>query len=144
LKINIAGGEAEFTRWGWRDLLEKRCLDIAQPEVCALGGISEYLRVLALAQAHFTQVVNHVWGSAVAVATNLQLLAAIPPLPGGLHPQEPMLEFDTTDNKFRDDLLTEPLNIQHQVAKNGGHVLIPDVPGHGAEPNREFLKKFTI
>ena len=144
LKINIAGGEAEFTRWGWRDLLEKRCLDIAQPEVCALGGISEYLRVLALAQAHFTQVINHVWGSAVAVATNLQLLAAIPPLPGGLHPQEPMLEFDTTDNKFRDDLLNEALNIQSQVAKNGGHVLIPDVPGHGAEPNREFLKKFTI
>ena len=91
LTINIAGGEAEFTRWGWRNLLEKHCLDIAQPEVCALGGISEYLRVLALAQAHFTQVINHVWGSAVAIATNLQLLAVIPPLPGGIHPQEPML-----------------------------------------------------
>ena len=144
LKINIAGGEAEFTRWGWRNLLEKRCLDIAQPEVCALGGISEYLRVLALAQAHFTQVINHVWGSAVAIATNLQLLAVIPPLPGGIHPQEPMLEFDTTDNKFRDDLLTEPLNIQRQVAKNGGYVPIPDVPGHGAEPNREFLEHFAL
>lgn len=144
LKINIAGGEAEFTRWGWRNLLEKHCLDIAQPEVCALGGISEYLRVLALAQAHFTQVINHVWGSAVAIATNLQLLAVIPPLPGGIHPQEPMLEFDTTDNKFRDDLLTDPLNIQRQVAKNGGYVPIPDVPGHGAEPNREFLKHFAL
>ena len=144
LTINIAGGEAEFTRWGWRNLLEKHCLDIAQPEVCALGGISEYLRVLALAQAHFTQVINHVWGSAVAIATNLQLLAVIPPLPGGLHPQEPMLEFDTTDNKFRDDLLTEPLNIQRQVAKNGGYVPIPDVPGHGAEPNREFLEHFAL
>jgi D-galactarolactone cycloisomerase len=144
LTINIAGGEAEFTRWGWRNLLEKHCLDIAQPEVCALGGISEYLRVLALAQAHFTQVINHVWGSAVAIATNLQLLAAIPPLPGGIHPQEPMLEFDTTDNKFRDDLLTDPLNIQRQVAKNGGYVPIPDVPGHGAEPNREFLEHFAL
>ena len=144
LKINIAGGEAEFTRWGWRNLLEKHCLDIAQPEVCALGGISEYLRVLALAQAHFTQVINHVWGSAVAIATNLQLLAVIPPLPGGIHPQEPMLEFDTTDNKFRDDLLTQPLNIQRQVAKNGGYVPIPDVPGHGAEPNREFLEHFAL
>ena len=144
LKINIAGGEAEFTRWGWQNLLEKRCLDIAQPEVCALGGISEYLRVLALAQAHFTQVINHVWGSAVAIATNLQLLAVIPPLPGGIHPQEPMLEFDTTDNKFRDDLLTEPLDIQRQVAKNGGYVPIPDVPGHGAEPNREFLEHFAL
>ena len=57
--------------WGWRNLLESRGLDIAQPEVCALGGISEYLRVLALCHAHFTPVVNHVWGSAIAVATNL-------------------------------------------------------------------------
>ena len=72
LKINISGGEAEFNRWGWRNILENRGLDIAQPEVCALGGISEYLRVLALCHAHFTPVINHVWGSAIAVATNLQ------------------------------------------------------------------------
>jgi D-galactarolactone cycloisomerase len=60
LSVNIAGGEAEFTRWGWKPLLEARALDIAQPEVCALGGITEYLRVLALCHAHFTPVVNHV------------------------------------------------------------------------------------
>ena len=71
LKVNISGGEAEFGRWGWRAILENRGLDIAQPEVCALGGISEYLRVLALCHAHFTPVINHVWGSAVAVATKL-------------------------------------------------------------------------
>jgi len=143
LKVNISGGEAEFTRWGWRRLLEGRCLDIAQPEVCGLGGISEYLKVLALAHAHFTPVVNHVWGSAVAIATNLQLLAAMPPLPGGLHPREPMLEFDTTDNKFRDDLLSEPLDIQGQVARSGGTVAIPDGPGLGIEPDRAFIRKFT-
>ena len=66
LSVNIAGGEAEFNRWGWRHLLDSRGLGIAQPEVCALGGISEYLRVLALCHAHFTPVVNHVWGSAIA------------------------------------------------------------------------------
>ncbi|MGI9407322.1 MAG: mandelate racemase/muconate lactonizing enzyme family protein, partial [Hyphomicrobiaceae bacterium] len=86
LKVNISGGEAEFNRWGWRSLLESRGLDIAQPEVCALGGISEYLRGLALCHAHFTPVINHVWGSAIAVATSMHLLAAMPPLPGGLHP----------------------------------------------------------
>ena len=70
--MNISGGEAEFARWGWRSILENRGLDIAQPEVCALGGITEYLRVLALAHAYFTPVINHVWGSAIAVATNLR------------------------------------------------------------------------
>lgn len=144
LRVNIAGGEAEFNRWGWRALLEARGLDIAQPEVCALGGISEYLRVLALCHAHFTPVVNHVWGSAIAVAANLHLLAAMPPLPGGLFPWEPMLEFDTTDNRFRDDLLTEPFDIQGQVAQTGGLVSVPDGPGLGVTPDRDFMRHYDL
>jgi D-galactarolactone cycloisomerase len=144
LSVNISGGEAEFNRWGWRSILENRGLDIAQPEVCALGGISEYLRVLALCHAHFTPVINHVWGSAVAVATNLQLLASMPALPGGLTPWEPMLEFDTTHNAFRDELLTDPLDIQGQVARNGGLVSIPQGPGIGVEPDRDFIRAYEL
>ena len=144
LRVNISGGEAEFNRWGWRNILENRGLDIAQPEVCAVGGISEYLRIVTLCHAHFTPVINHVWGSAIAVATNLQLLAAMPALPGGLHPWEPMLEFDTTDNKFRDELLEFPLNIQSQVKLNNGYVSIPDGPGIGVEPDLAFIKHFEI
>ena len=144
LKVNISGGEAEFNRWGWRKLLESRGLDIAQPEVCALGGISEYLRVLALCHSHFTPVVNHVWGSAIAVAVNLHLLAAMPPLPGGLFPWEPMLEFDTTHNRFIDDLLTVSLDIKKQVKINNGTVSLPSGPGLGVTPKRDFLDKFRI
>ena len=144
LRVNISGGEAEFNRWGWRKLLESRGLDIAQPEVCALGGISEYLRVLALCHSHFTPVVNHVWGSAIAVAVNLHLLAAMPPLPGGLFPWEPMLEFDTTHNHFIDDLLTVSLDIKNQVKNNNGTVSLPNGPGLGVTPQRDFLDKFII
>jgi len=109
-----------------------------------LGGISEYLRVLALCHAHFTPVINHVWGSAIAVATNMHLLASMPPLPGGLFPWEPMLEFDTTDNKFRDHLLQEPLDIQSQVKKNKGRVTVPEGVGLGVEPDRDFIKQYEI
>lgn len=143
LKINISGGEAEFGRWGWRQILENRGLDIAQPEVCALGGITEYQRVLALCHAHFTPVINHVWGSAVAVATNLHLLAAMPPLPGGLNPWEPMLEFDTTHNAFRDALLQEPLKIAERLKNNDGCVVPPSGPGLGIEPDRAFLRHYS-
>lgn len=143
LSVNISGGEAEFNRWGWRSILENRGLDIAQPEVCALGGISEYLRVLALCHAHHTPVINHVWGSAIAVATNIQLLAAMPPLPGGLFPREPWLEFDTTHNTFRDALLQEPLDIQGQVARSGS-VAVPNMPGIGVRPDRAVIERFRI
>ena len=144
LSVNISGGEAEFNRWGWRQILENRGLDIAQPEVCALGGISEYLRVLALCHAHFTPVINHVWGSAISVATNLHLLAAMPAMPGGLFPWQPLLEFDTTDNKFRDELLVEPLDIQGQVKTNGGMVKVPTGQGLGIEPDRDFIQRYEI
>lgn len=144
LSVHIAGGEAEFTRWGWRDLLAAHALDIAQPEVCGLGGISEYLKVVALAHAHFVPVLNHVWGSAVAVATNMHLLAALPDLPGGLHPWEPMLEFDTTPNAFRDELATRPLRIRDQVATGDGRLALPEGPGHGVTPDPDFLARFRV
>jgi D-galactarolactone cycloisomerase len=142
LATRIAGGEAEFTRWGWRDLIASGGLSIAQPEVCGLGGISEWVKVAALCEAHHLPVVNHVWGSAVAVQVNLHLLAAMAPMPGGLHPREPWLEFDTTENRFRDEMLMEPLEIAAQVAANDGTVAIPQGPGLGVAPDRDFLKRY--
>ncbi|MBO6560197.1 MAG: mandelate racemase/muconate lactonizing enzyme family protein [Nisaea sp.] len=144
LDMPIAGGEGEFTRWGFRDLIRERCVDVLQPEVCGLGGITEYLKVRALAEAHFLPIVNHVWGSAVAVATNMHLLAALPDLPGGAHPVQPMLEYDTTPNRFREELLTEPLRVGEQVKESGGTVALPGGPGLGVEPDPDFLKRFSV
>ena len=55
-----------------------------------------------------------------------------------------MLEFDTTDNRFRDELLQEPLDIQGQVARNGGFAEIPRKPGLGVEPDRGFIEGFRL
>ena len=144
LDLNIAGGEAEFTRWGFRHLIEGRCVDVLQPETCGLGGITEYQKVLALAHSHFVPVVNHVWGSAVAVAMNLHLLAALPDLPGGAHPVQPMLEYDTTPNRFREELLKEPLSVLKQVKQNDGWVGLPKGPGLGVEIDFDFVKTFQV
>lgn len=144
LDMNIAGGEAEFTRWGFRDLIEGRCVDVLQPEVCGLGGITEYRKVLAMAHTHFVPVVNHVWGSAVAVAANLHLLAALPDLPGGAHPVQPLLEYDTTPNRFREELLVEPLNVLGRVAQEGGTIGLPKGPGFGFEIDFDFVNEFLV
>jgi D-galactarolactone cycloisomerase len=144
LDLAVAGGEAEFTRWGFRDLIANRCVDVLQPETCGLGGITEYCKVLALAHTYFIPVVNHVWGSAVAVATNLHLLAAMPHLPGAAEPVQPMLEYDTTPNRFREELLVKPLNIPEQVKRNGGWVSLPPGPGLGIEVDFDFVKRFEV
>lgn len=144
LDMNIAGGEAEFTRWGFRDLIEGRCVDVLQPEVCGLGGITEYRKVLALAHTHFVPVVNHVWGSAVAVAANLHLLAALPDLPGGAHPVQPLLEYDTTPNRFREELLAEPLDVLGRVEREGGTIGLPKGPGFGFDLDWDFVGHFRV
>ena len=145
LNINIAGGEAEFTKYGWNQLIKNKCIDIAQPEVCGLGGITEYLKVSALAQSNFIPIVNHVWGSAISIAVNLHLLSAQPDLPGGLFPSKSMLEFDTTEkNFFITDLPKEKFSILEQVKNNDGYATVLESPGIGISPSKEFLKEFEV
>ena len=143
LKTNIAGGEAEFTKYGWNQLIKNNCIDIAQPEVCGLGGITEYLKVSALAQSNFIPIVNHVWGSALSVAVNLHLLTTLPDMPGGLFPTKSMLEFDTTEkNIFITDLAEEKFSILDQVKNKNGFVSPLENIGIGINPNKDFIKKY--
>ena len=145
LKTNIAGGEAEFTKYGWNQLIKNKCIDIAQPEVCGLGGITEYLKVSALAQSNFVPIVNHVWGSALSIAVNLHLLTSMSDMPGGLFPSKPMLEFDTTSkNIFVTDLSEEKFSILDQVKNNNGFVKPLEEIGIGINPNKDFIKKYEI
>jgi len=144
LNVNIAGGEAEFTRWGWNNLIQNNCIDIAQPEVCALGGISEYLKVLSLAHTNFIPVINHVWGSAISVAVNLHLLTAMPDMPGGLYPSKSMLEFDTTHNSFLTEISKENFSIINQVRANNGYVSVPEGYGIGLTPNIDVIEKYKV
>ena len=143
LKTNIAGGEAEFTKYGWNQLIKKNCIDIAQPEVCGLGGITEYLKVSALAQSNFIPIVNHVWGSALSVAVNLHLLTSLPDMPGGLFPTKSMLEFDTTEkNIFITDLAEEKFSILDQVKNKDGFASPLENIGIGINPKKDFIKEY--
>jgi len=143
LKTNIAGGEAEFTKYGWNQLIKNNCIDIAQPEVCGLGGITEYLKISALAQANFIPIVNHVWGSALSVAVNLHLLTSLPDMPGGLFPTKSMLEFDTTEkNIFITDLAEEKFSILDQVKEKDGFASPLENIGIGINPKKDFIKEY--
>ncbi len=136
LKIPIAGGEAEFTRWGFRDLVAERGVDILQPDVCAAGGISETKKIADMANAFGVRVNPHVWGTAVGLAASLQLIAALPHNPPGLHPIEPLLEFDQSEHPIRMAVATEP------IVQKDGWVAVPDGPGLGIEIDRAVLDRF--
>jgi D-galactarolactone cycloisomerase len=138
LSTPIAGGENEWTLFGFRELLGRRCIDVAQPDVCAAGGFTACRHIAALAQSHGVQVNPHVWGSAVGQAASLQLLAALPVAHHSLFAREPLLEFDTSSHPFREQLTDAPLR------QRGGWVDIPDLPGLGIEVDRGVIERYRV
>jgi D-galactarolactone cycloisomerase len=128
LSIPIAGGEAEFTRWGFRALLSERLVDIAQPDVCAAGGLSECKKIADMANAFGVRVNPHVWGTGVALAASLQLIATLPHNPPGLYPLEPLLEFDQSEHPIRMAVLQQP------IVQRAGWV---DIPGRAGPRHRD-------
>jgi D-galactarolactone cycloisomerase len=137
LATPIAGGENEYTLFGFRSLLACRGLDIAQPDLCIAGGFTGCRHIVALAHAHGVQVNPHVWASAVGQAASLQLIAAIPPANHALQGKDVLLEFDTSSHPFREHLTDMPLR------QKQGWVEIPQKPGLGIEINRTVIEKFS-
>jgi D-galactarolactone cycloisomerase len=136
--LPVAGGETWHGRYGMREPLETRAIDIVQPDICGTGGFSEMRRVADMAAMHGVRLVPHVWGTGVALAAGLQFMAALPPDPPRRNPVEPILEFDRTPNPFRQAVLARP--IEHE----GGIVAIPDAPGLGIEINRDALLQYAL
>jgi D-galactarolactone cycloisomerase len=137
LATPIAGGENEYTLFGFRSLLACRGLDIAQPDLCIAGGFTGCRHIVALAHAQGVQVNPHVWASAVGQAASLQLIAAIPPANHALQGKDVLLEFDTSSHPFREHLTDMPLR------QKQGWVEIPQKPGLGIEINRTVIEKFS-
>lgn len=138
LDMAVAGGENEFTRWGFRDLVVRKAMDIIQPDVCAAGGISECRKIAALASAHGVECIPHAWGSAIGLAATLHFLAALPDQPPSFRPMPPLLELEQCENPFRDLLSVEP------IVQQGGKVQIPTGAGLGIEINRSVLDRYRV
>jgi D-galactarolactone cycloisomerase len=140
LDIAIAGGECEFTAFGFKRLIDNECLDIAQPDICCTGGITEYLRIRNYAQLHGVSVIPHAWGSGIALSVALQALASTPLEPHTANPvpfqNEPMVEYDRNFNPLRDELLINNIGIEN------GKVKVPQGPGLGVDINLEVMKKY--
>lgn len=138
LDMAVAGGENEYTRWGFRDIVTRKAMDIIQPDVCAAGGFSECRKIAALATAHGVECTPHAWGSVIGVAATLHFIAALPDQPPSFRPMPPLFEFEQCENPFRDHLASQPI-VQHQ-----GMVEIPSGPGLGIEIERSVLKKYSV
>lgn len=136
--IPVSGGEAEFCRYGFNQLLGQRAVDIVQPDCCVTGGISEFKKIAVLASIYNIQCYPHIWGSAIALYAGIHCAFSLPDFPFALIPGEMYLEYDRTPNIFRDHLAGESLKIVN------GIVYPPVKPGLGVDIDETLISKYQI
>jgi len=128
--IPIAAGESEQTRFAFRDLLAARAVDVCQPDVAIAGGITETLRIAALAAAHGATVAPHLWGSAILLGAGLHLATAVPCVT--------TVEYVRGENPLLTELVEEPFELKD------GAVTVSDRPGLGLTLHRDFVRSVTV
>lgn len=133
VRTPISGGEHEFTRYGFRQLIERRSVDILQPDVNRCGGITEAQKIWALAAAHDLPVVPHAGQMhnhhLVMAHLNSPFAEYFPP-PAADAPPDPN---ETFWRVFRGD----PLH-------DGGFVTLNETPGLGIELNEETVARYRV
>ena len=132
--VALAGGEGTETRGQARAYLGRNLFDIIQPDVSIVGGVGEMQFVADLARLHAVEFVPHMWGGALMVAATLQVLAITPDPTRSPSTPAPLLEYDQTENPFREHLLVTPFRMED------GWFRIPTGPGLGVEVDEAFVR----
>ena len=134
--IPLAGGECEYLTHGFRHLAVNNCVDIAQPDLCGTGGLTEGQRIASLMQTFGANVTPHCWGTGIAFAAALHFAATLDMLPGRLHAAEPLLEMDRSPSPLREELTTPRFIAQDS------RVAVPTAPGLGVDIDPDRLAAF--
>ncbi len=127
--IPIAAGESEFTRFDFRDLIERQSVDVLQPDLAICGGPTEARRIAALAETHHLELAPHCWGSALSFNAALAVAFA--------SPSAIILEYSLGANPLLHELVLE------DVDQIGGRLRVPTRPGFGVTPRPEFIEEFA-
>jgi len=129
--IRISAGEWQNTHWEFLDLADRGRVDVLQPDVGRVGGISEAVKVCRIAEDRGRLIVPHCWKTGIGIAASAHVGAATPVCP--------FIEFlpsELCDSQLRRDLLSVELGFRD------GAIRLPETPGLGIELDRDALERF--
>lgn len=124
----IACGESEFTRFDFRELIAHRTADVLQPDLAICGGISEGMKIAALAAAHQLELAPHCWGSALSFAAGVNLAFA--------SSSAVVIEYSLGANPLLREMPEERFEVKD------GLIAAPTRPGLGVTPRKDFIQQF--
>ena len=127
--LPISSCEVLTRRQSFVPWIENRAIDYVQPDLTKVGGLTEGLRIAQHAYEHSIMTIAHGWNTAVGLAADMQLMAALP--------TSRWVEYKTP-SPFIDEILEAPLLIDEE-----GLVQIPSAPGLGMQWNRDGIEKLS-
>jgi L-alanine-DL-glutamate epimerase-like enolase superfamily enzyme len=131
--MKIAAGEWQNTRHEFVELMEVGLVDVAQPDVGRVGGLTEARRVTEMARERGRLIVPHCWKTGIGIAASAHLAAVTPHCP--------YIEFlpaNLCDSLLRKELVADELEIVD------GKIPLPRKPGLGIEVDMKALRKFQV
>ena len=131
--VRIAAGEEEATVHAFRDLIERGHVDVLQPDVSRVGGVTETMRIAALAHAHGRPVVPHHYSTVVLGAVSVHVNASIP---NSL--------FQETPAPGEGSPLNVDLVVPRVQLDADGRIVIPTGPGLGIELDRDVFERYRV
>ena len=144
--VTIAAGESELTSFAFRDLIEGRRVDLIQPDLSWVGGVTEGRRIAELARLHNVPLVPHNWGTAINFAASIHLVAAMP--------QGYLCEYPVTPRTWGqgaqqggEEYGPSPMMVElvrNPVVISRGRALVPKAPGLGIELDEDAVERYTV
>jgi hypothetical protein len=125
--VPVCVGERHYTRFGFRDVLEKHVCDVVMPDITRCGGPSEMKRIATMAEAYNVLIAPHNPNGPLSTLASAHVCASIPNFF--------RCEFMLNDVPWRDEVITEPLDVR------GGFLHLSDRPGLGVDLDRRRTRE---
>ncbi len=138
LPLSLAAGEALDSRATAKELIDRRAMDIIQPDVSLCGGIGEALFIAESAVLSGIRCIPHCWGSDIIIAATVHLVSLLADAHWGLPTDTPLLELDQSENPWRNGLAQGSFPLQE------GTIAVPTKPGLGINVDEEVVKRYAV
>ncbi|HEY0981324.1 mandelate racemase/muconate lactonizing enzyme family protein [Schlesneria sp.] len=138
LPLSLAAGEVVDSRASAKDLIDRRAMDIIQPDISLCGGLAEALYIAETAALSGIRCIPHCWGSDVLIAATTHLVSLLPDPHWGLPTDTPLLELDQSENPWRDGIAKGSFPLKD------GLIDVPTGPGLGITVDEDFVRTYAV
>ena len=129
VKTRIAAGEQEATAWGFRELIGRGGIDVAQPDLTRCGGFTQARRIAWEAEHAGIDVCPHAWLTDLLTAASLHFNAVLP--------RALFLEYNVCENPMLREIIRNPVRMDAD-----GFIPVPQGPGLGIEVDEKAMRRF--